>query len=471
MMLEPARLPDGSDTRSFALNRYTVHATQPDRTLRHTGFTGTMLWIAPSERWFVVLLSSRLHVGRADLAAMRREVIAGADEALRCGQGEGSPVLTGIDVLVRDDFEPLRDQRVGLITNHTGLDRFGRRTVGLIRNAPDVDLVALFSPEHGLDGVLDQPVIEDGVDRATGLRVHSLYGTTRRPSAEMLDGLDTLVFDIQDIGTRFYTYITTMGYAMEAAAEHGITFVVLDRPNPIAPLGASGPLADPDRLAFTAYQPIPLVHGMTLGELAQLFKGEFGVDCDLHVVPVEGWRRSLWWDETGLTWVNPSPNMRNPTQALLYPAVGQLEASNLSVGRGTDQPFELFGAPWIDPATGGQRALAAALNAAELPGLRFTPIVFTPTASKHKGKACGGVYIIVTDRERVRPVEAGIAMAWHLKRLFGKAFAHDAVLHMIRNAETQKAWTTAEDPGTVPATWTAALEEFKTRRQRYLIYR
>ncbi|NQT54585.1 DUF1343 domain-containing protein, partial [bacterium] len=329
------------------------------------------------------------------------------------------PVLTGIDVLVREEFKSLRNRRIGLITNHTGVDRSGRRTADLLLNAPDTKLVALFSPEHGLGGLLDQADIKDGVDRRTGLRIHSLYGKTRRPLPEMLRGIDTLVFDIQDIGTRFYTYISTMGYAMEVAAEHKLRFVVLDRPNPISRLGAAGPLADADRLAFTAYQTIPLVHGMTIGELARLFKHEFGVDCDLQVVPMAGWERSMWWDETGLTWVNPSPNMRNPTQALLYPAVGQLEASNLSVGRGTDQPFERFGAPWIDPSRGGHRTLAAALNAAALPGLRFAPIVFTPTASKHKGQRCGGVFISVTDRERVRPAEAGMALAWHLRHLFG----------------------------------------------------
>jgi len=472
LMLEPRSLGKGVFTRSLALNRYTVHASQPDRTRSHTGFTGTLIWIDPVRRCFLVLLTNRVHLGLARSAPLNRGVIEGVDEAFRLAEDDSAPVLTGIDVLVRDNFRAIRNQRVGLITNHTGLDRFGRRSVDLIRNAPNTTLVALFSPEHGLAGLLDQQSIADGVDKTTGLRVHSLYDKkTRRPTAEMLKGIDTLVFDIQDIGTRYYTYIATMGYAMEAAAEHNIAFVVLDRPNPIAPLGSAGPLTDEDRLAFTSYQSIPLVHGLTTGELAGLFKHAYGVDCGLTVIRMTGWKRSMWWDQTGLTWTNPSPNMRNPTQAVLYPAVGQLEASNLSVGRGTDQPFELFGAPWIDPSLGGHRKLAAALNAAKLPGLRFVPIVFTPTASRHKDTLCGGVFILVTDRQLVRPVEAGLVIAWHLKRLFGKAFEHDAVLRMVRNAAVQQDWTAAKDPTKVPRVWAKPLKEFEQKAAPHLIYR
>jgi len=472
LMLEPRPLGKGLLTRSLALNRYTVHATQPYRTRRHTGFTGTVIWIDPVRRCFLVLLTNRVHLGLAKSAPLNRAVIEGVDEAFRLAGDDASPVLAGIDVLVRDTFRAIRNRRVGLITNHTGLDRFGRRTVDLIRNAPGTTLVALFSPEHGLAGVLDQPNIANGVDKTTALRVYSLYNKAkRRPTAEMLEGIDTLVFDIQDIGTRYYTYIATMGYAMEAAAEHKIAFVVLDRPNPIAPLGAAGPLTDADRLAFTSYESVPLAHGLTVGELARLFKHAFGVKCELKVVPMAGWKRSMWWDQTGLTWTNPSPNMRNPTQAVLYPAVGQLEASNLSVGRGTDQPFELFGAPWIDPSLGGHRKLAAALNAARLPGLRFVPIVFTPKASRHKDKRCGGVFILVTDRQQVRPVEAGLVMAWHLKRLFGKAFDHDAVLRMVRSAAVHRAWTAAKDPNDVPQVWAKSLEEFKRKAAGCMIYR
>lgn len=472
LMLEPRRLEDGKTfTRSLALNRFTVHDSRPHRTRSHTGFTGTLIWIDPVRRCFLVLLTNRTHLGLAKTAPLRHAVIAAVDEAARLARDDSSPVLTGVDMLVRDNFRAIRNRRVGLITNHTGRDRFGRRTVDLIHNAPDVTLVALFSPEHGLAGLLDQPNIAHDVDKTTALPVHSLYGRTRRPTAEMLEGIDTLVFDIQDVGTRYYTYIATMGYAMEAAAEHKVSFVVLDRPNPIAPLGPAGPSADPDRLAFTSYQAIPLAHGLTIGELARLFKHAFGVKCELHVVPMTGWKRSMWWDDTGLTWTNPSPNMRNPTQAVLYPAVGQLEASNLSVGRGTDQPFELFGAPWIDPSLGGHRTLAAVLNAAALPGLRFVPIVFTPAASKHKDKRCGGVFILVTDRRQVKPVEAGLAIAWHLKGLFGQAFDHDAVLRMVRNAKTQQAWTQANSPTTVGRVWAGSLEEFQRKTAPHMLYR
>src|SRR5581483_2880797 len=293
-----------------------------------------------------------------------------------------NPVSTGIDVLQRGGFVPLRGRRVGLITNHTGLNREGHATADLLHAAPNLQLAALFGPEHGIRGALDEHV-PDMKDEATGLPVYSLYGARNRPTAEQLAGLDTLVFDIQDIGTRFYTYISTLGLTLEEAAKHGLRYVVLDRPNPLGGLEVEGPLADADQLSFTAYHRLPIRHGMTVGELARLFNAEKKLGADLQVILVEGWRRADFWDATNLTWVNPSPNMRSLTEALLYPGIGLLETTNISVGRGTDTPFEIFGAPWLDG-----RRLAAALNAREAPGVRFVPVRFTPKSSVYAGQAC-----------------------------------------------------------------------------------
>ncbi len=277
-------------------------------------------------------------------------------------------MLNGIDVLQRDGFAMLKGHKVGLITNHTGLNRDGVSTVKLLHEAPDVKLVTLFSPEHGFEGKLDVSKIGDQTDQSTGLKVFSLYGETRTPTKESLDGIDTLVFDIQDIGCRFYTYVSTMGNAMKAAGEHKVRFVVLDRVNPVGGVDVQGPILDDGDQSFVGYHTLPVRHGMTAGELAKMFREEMSLDVDLVVVPVEGWTRSNLFDETGLTWTNPSPNMRSLTQAVLYPGVGLLEMTNLSVGRGTDTPFELIGAPWIR-----ERELAAHLNAAGIAGVRLCP--------------------------------------------------------------------------------------------------
>ncbi len=376
----------------------------------------------------------------------------------------GADVLCGIDVLKRDDFKQLAGRKVALITNHTGRDREGNRIVDLLHDAKNVELVRLFAPEHGLYGALDEKV-GHGTDERTGLQVYSLYGETRRPTTEMLEGVDTLVFDIHDIGTRYYTYPATMGNCMEEAKKRNLRMVVLDRPNPITGIRVDGPVAEKEFHGFTAFGPLPVVHGMTIGELAKFFNAEYGINCDLVVVPCEGWKRSMWYDETNLFWVNPSPNMRNLTQAALYPCVGLLEATNLSVGRGTDQPFEVFGAPWIDG-----RKLAAALNDAKLPGLRFVPIEFTPDTREFKGKACEGVYIIVTDREALRPVESGLAMAWHLRKLFGEKFNMDNVVRLLQNRRALEALKKTDDPMSLAATWKGDVEQFKSKRSKYLMY-
>ncbi|MCW5943401.1 MAG: DUF1343 domain-containing protein [Fimbriimonadaceae bacterium] len=379
-----------------------------------------------------------------------------------------APVLNGIDVLERDGFALLKGRSVGLITNHTGRTLDGRSTADVLANAPGVRLVAFFAPEHGIRGEKDER-ISDGKDEKTGLPVYSLYNPGAkayryRPTPEQLRGIDTLVFDIQDVGARFYTYIGTMGYAMEEAAKNKVRMVVLDRPNPITGLDPEGPIADPDRLGLTAYHELPVRHGMTVGELARLFNVERKIGCDLQVVNVEGWNRSQWFDELGQTWVNPSPNMRSPVQALLYPGVCLLEATNVSVGRGTDTPFEWIGAPWMDG-----RALADAMNAKGLAGVRFYARAMTPNASKHKDEVCGGVGIIVTDRRRLEPVRMGAELAHEMARLFPKWDAK-ALVNLMHNAEAARR-VVEQGYEAAAAVWKPALRRFESVRRKYLLYR
>jgi uncharacterized protein YbbC (DUF1343 family) len=373
-------------------------------------------------------------------------------------------VLTGIDVLERDGFKPLQGQRVGLITNHTGLTADGRSTIDALHRAPGVKLVALFGPEHGIRGEVDQKV-GDSTDPRTGLPIYSLYGETTRPKPEQLRGLDALVFDIQDVGCRFYTYISTLGGALEEAGKANIHFVVLDRPNPIGGVHIEGPVADADRLSFVAWHPIPVRHGMTVGELARLYNVERQVGAGLVVVPCEGWRRTEWWDETGLTWTNPSPNMRSLAEATLYPGIGLLEYTNLSVGRGTDTPFEVLGAPWIDG-----RKLAAELNARKLRGVRFIPIRFTPSASKFAKEACGGVNILVTDRAQFRPVHAGIHVACALRKLYPDDWKLDRYDGLLVNRKAFALLRAGESAAAIEGSWKTELDDFAASRRKYLIY-
>ncbi|MFM1871119.1 MAG: hypothetical protein RL398_541, partial [Planctomycetota bacterium] len=318
-------------------------------------------------------------------------------------------VRTGADVLAAGDCAPLAGRKVGLITNHTGRTADGRRVVDVIAESEKVALVALFSPEHGWEGLVDEKV-GDTRDAATGLPVYSLYGETRTPTDAMLAGVDTLVFDIQDIGCRFYTYVSTMRNGMEVAAKKGLRFVVLDRPNPIGGLAVGGPVMKDERRDFVGAHRIPLQHGMTAGELARMIAGEDGVRVDLQIVACEGWARADRFDRTGLPWINPSPNMRSLTQALLYPGIGIIEGTNVSVGRGTDTPFEVVGAPWLDGS-----ALAARLRARNLPGVTFLAVQFTPTSSKHAGARCGGINIAITDWRTFDAVRTGIELACALR--------------------------------------------------------
>ena len=425
----------------------------------HTGFTGASLWISPPDRTFVIILSNRMHPnGTGDVRGLRRKVATVVASAIR------REVLPGIDVLERDGLAPLTGRKVGVITNHTGRTRSGRSLVALLHAAGNVELVSVFSPEHGFKGVLDEAVA-DAHDDATGVPIYSLYGETRRPTRTMLEGIDTLVFDVQDIGTRFYTYITTMGYAMEEAARHGIRFVVLDRPNPISGIRPAGPVAGADKLSFTAYHRLPVRHAMTVGELARLFNRERMIGADLHVVKVENWRRGLFFDATGLEWVNPSPNMRSLTEAILYPAIGLLEMTNLSVGRGTDRPFEHFGAPWIDGT-----ALTAALNKLDLPGVRFTATQFTPDASKFKGQACRGVDVHLIDRYDFAPARTALGIARVLERLYGEQWKHEKANRLLANEEAMTAWQQADTLDAVAQTWNQELKAFEQVRDKYLIY-
>ncbi|MCO8122128.1 DUF1343 domain-containing protein [Stieleria sp. TO1_6] len=374
-------------------------------------------------------------------------------------------VLAGIDVLRRDGFGMLRGQRVGLITNQTGRCRDGTSTAQLLAESDQVQLTALFSPEHGFRGELDVAAIGNSTDTQTGVEIFSLYGKTRRPTAEMLDQIDVLVFDIQDIGARFYTYISTMGEAMQAADEHGKRFVVLDRPNPITGQTVSGPMLDDGQESFVGFHSLPIRHAMTIGELAKLFHAELGLTCPLDVVQCDGWRRQMWWDQTGLLWINPSPNMRNLTQAMLYPGVGMLETTNLSVGRGTDTPFEVIGAPWIDPLT-----FAAELKQCKLSGVTVVPIRFTPDASRYRDESCGGVNLIVTDREQFDPLRLGVALAVTLQKRYGQQWNAGDAMRLLGSRPTLDAIESGQSVDQVMSITRAGVDEFLTRRSGHLIY-
>ena len=373
-------------------------------------------------------------------------------------------VLTGIDALVRDGFRALGGSRVGLVTNHTGLTRDGRAAIDVLHSAPNISLEALFGPEHGIRGEVDEHVA-DGQDDKTGLPIWSLYGARTRPTAQQLAGLDTLVFDIQDIGCRFYTYLSTLGHVLEAASAAALRVVVLDRPNPIGGLAAEGPLADAEALSFVAYHPVPVRHGLTLGEMARLLHAEKSLTCPLEVIACEGWHRGDWYDATGLVWTNPSPNMRRLTAATLYPGIGLLEFTNVSVGRGTDTPFEVFGAPYLAP-----RAFASALNAEGLPGVRFVPCRFTPNASVFSGEACGGVQIIVTDRDRLNAVQVGLTMAVILRRLYPESWQPEKLQTLLVNAQTQEALLAGATYADMSDNWAGVLQEFSERARAIWLY-
>jgi uncharacterized protein YbbC (DUF1343 family)/CubicO group peptidase (beta-lactamase class C family) len=469
---------------SFSVNRGEL---LPIGSFGHTGFTGTSMWIDPTTGLYVIFLSNRVHPdGKGDVTPLRARVatVAAASITTLPGGLEGAtltgrdfgpsgpvptppraPVLSGIDVMSADGFSALRNKRVGLVTNHTGRARDGATTIDLIFKAKDVKLVALFSPEHGIRGVLDANV-PSATDEKTGLPIHSLYGETRRPTAETLDGLDVIVVDIQDIGARFYTYTTTMAYVLEETARKQLPVIVLDRPNPIDGVQIEGPMLDKAQFGFTGYMSMPIRHGMTMGELARLFNSENKIGANLTVVELKNWRRDAWFDETGLPWINPSPNMRNLIQATLYPGIGAFESTNISVGRGTDTPFEQIGAPWIDGVE-----LSEALNARGLPGIRFYPVRFTPTANKYSGQECQGVFMVVTNRAVLRPVRVGVEVASLLQKLYGSKFELDAAERLFGSKEGLARLRAGDDPATIAQSWSAGESRWRLLRNQYLIYR
>jgi len=456
----------------------------------HTGFTGTSLWIDPGSKTYVIILTSRLHPdGKGDARPLRSELatfVAGAlkpvsaQEASEIGRSPVSytevmngqdlqdlrkgKVLTGIDVLEADEFNPLRGLSIGLITNHSGVDSSRRRTIDVLYSAPGVKLKAIFSPEHGISGKEDRKVLST-IDPATGLPVYSLYGEVKRPTDAMLEGLDALVFDIQDAGARFYTYISTLGYALEAAAGKGIPVYVLDRPNPISAASVQGFLPDYDQESFTAYFPVPVRHGMTVGELAELFNGEKGLGVKLQVIRMRGYERSDWYDETGLFWVNPSPNIRSLNQAVLYPGVALVEGSNVSVGRGTDTPFELVGAPWVNG-----KELAAYLNKRKIRGVRFLPSDFRPSDSRYGNVTCHGVRIVLLDRQELDAAALGIEIISALHRLYPKDFHVEKTRGMIASRRTFEAVKEGKDPHSICRQWEEPLGEFLKVREKYVLY-
>src|SRR5256885_6948239 len=464
----------------------------------HTGFTGTSIWIDPATDTFLIFLSNRVHPeGKGDVGPLRgriasivassitdaifanvRDESANAATQLLASLARlnnarsnsttttvaDAQVLTGIDVLERDEFKELNRMRIGLVTNQTGRDAAGRLTIDVLFKAPGVKLTTLFSPEHGIRGLADEKV-SDTKDEQTGLPVYSLYGESRRPKPEQLKDLDALVYDIQDVGARFYTYIPTLGYVIEEAAKAKIPIFILDRPNPINGMDVEGPVADSDKLSFTAYHTIPVRHGMTVGELARLYNDERKIGADIRVIKMENWRRAMWFDATNLTWINPSPNMRSLTEATLYPGICLLEPTNISVGRGTDTPFELIGAPWVDG-----KKLASYLNERKIAGVRFVPVRFTPKTSTFKNEECGGVNIVVTDRGKFQSVGTGIEAAAALHHLYPSEWKIDSYSRLLVNADTLERLKRGDSVESIIRSWSSSLNQFRTARARALLY-
>jgi uncharacterized protein YbbC (DUF1343 family)/CubicO group peptidase (beta-lactamase class C family) len=448
----------------------------------HTGFTGGIVWIDPFSKTFYAFLSNRVHPNgkgstttlQRTLGALSAQAVKGFDFGHVAGAlpqrpgGKvnwimgGDDVSNGIDVLYATAYKALQNLRIGLITNYTGIDRSGNPTADLLRSAPGVTLVSLFSPEHGIRGELDDN-FGDSTDPVSGLPIFSLYGERRKPTAEQLANIDALVFDIQDVGTRFYTFISTLGLAIEAAGENHKRMIVLDRVNPIDGTDFEGPLSQGDS-TFVAFHPIAVRHGMTVGELAKMFNEERNSKAELDVIALRNWHRYEWQDDAGLPWINTSPNMRNLTEATLYPGIGLLESA-ISVGRGTPTPFEIAGAPYIDADV-----LAREMNAQKLPGVEFQPIRFTPETSVFKGEACGGVRFVITDRRALRPVRTGVALAITLRRLYGERFEADKMERLLRDPEVLEAIKAAKPLDSVTSLWRHDEEAFKERRSQYLMY-
>ena len=374
-------------------------------------------------------------------------------------------VKTGMENLISNDFAPLQGKTIGLVTNHTAVDSKGTHLIDHLTKRPDILLKVVMAPEHGFKGVLDQENIQDSVDPKTGLRIHSLYGATRKPTHEMLEGIDLLLFDIQDIGVRFYTYQTTLLYAMEACSRQKIEIMVLDRPNPIGGTRFLGPPIDEDLFSFTGAFPLPILPGMTMGELASMFAGELFPQLKLTIIPCENWERSMTYEKTGLLWTSPSPNMRNLTQAFLYPAIGLLEYTNLSVGRGTDTPFECFGAPWVDPV-----AFVQKLNQRAIPGVFFVPYFFTPEQGPYKQERCGGIHIFLRDAQAFDPVDCSYTLFRLLCSEYPTQYQPENYLRLLANKRTFSMLKTQAPLSEIRKLEADYLAEFSTLRKKYLLY-
>jgi uncharacterized protein YbbC (DUF1343 family)/CubicO group peptidase (beta-lactamase class C family) len=505
-MTTPEQPPNATVARGFGWDLDSPFSTNrgellPVGSYGHTGFTGTSLWIDPTTRTYIILLTNAVHPRGGNAIALRTklatavasalplttsekeklrwESITGYNEAQAAGRRvatRNAVVKTGIDVLEEHNFDFLvgangsaPKKRIGLLTNQTGVDSQGRRTIDVLAQAPGVSLEAIFSPEHGVTGELDTTNVSNSRDAATGVTVYSVYGAKdadRRPPIDVLRNLDAVVVDFQDVGVRFYTYPATLGYFLEAAAKSGTRIVVLDRPDPITGSIVQGPVSDAGKESFVNYHPVPVRHGLTTGELARLFNGERGINAKLDVVPLEGWQRGDWYDSTGLGWINPSPNMRSLTEATLYPGVGMVEGTNVSVGRGTDTPFELLGAPWIKG-----RELAKYLNERNIAGVRFVPITFTPTTSNYAGQRCEGVNLVLISRAVLDGPELGIELASALRKLYPQNFKMERMVELLISEQVYQALLDGRDPHRIAQDWQEQVDKFQQVRQKYLLYK
>ena len=510
-MTAPQQPVNGTTLRGFGWDIDSPFSTNRGELLPvggygHTGFTGTSLWIDPSTDTYIVLMTNAVHMNvvppkekgsavslrtrvattvAAALALdppeaekMRVAAITGYNEMQSAGRRlavRNGTVKTGIDVLEETGFSALRPSKgaaprsIGLLTNQTGVDSAGRRTIDVLASVPGVSLDAIFSPEHGVAGTLDTTKLANTKDAATGTTVYSVYGgseASRHPPMDVLKRLDAVVIDVADAGARFYTYEATVGYFLEAAASAGIEVILLDRPNPVTGSFVQGSMSDEGQEKFTNYFPEPVRHGMTLGELAMMTNVERHIGAHLEVIPMEGWQRGDWFDSTGLEWVNTSPNLRNLTEATLYPGVAMIEGTNVSVGRGTDTPFEVVGAPWMK-----SRELAAYLNARGIQSVRFVPVAFTPSSSNFAGERCEGVNLIVQDRNTLDSPELGVELAAALHRLYPQYFKLEKMADLLVSQAVYEAISAGEDPRRIAQDWQEPLQKFLRMREKYLLYK
>ncbi len=502
-MTTPQQPPNLTDVRGlgwdidspFSSNRGELLPVGP---FGHTGFTGTSLWIDPTTNTYIILLTNAVHIKEGNVIALRTEVATAVAAALQLQPSEeqkmrvaritgyneaavadrrvvvrNGQVSNGIDELEARDFDGLRvpgiaTPKVGLVTNQTGVDSHGRRTIDILAHARGLQLSAIFSPEHGVQGTSDSADIGNTKDGATGVTVYSVYGDSdakRRPPLDVLRRLDVLVFDMQDVGVRFYTYETTLGYFLEAAAKTGKPIVVLNRPNPINGAYVQGPVSDAGQESFVNYYAVPVRHGMTIGELAKLYNGERHINANLTVIPMRGWMRGDWFDSTSQLWVNPSPNLHDLNQVTLYPGVAMIEATNVSVGRGTDSPFEVVGAPWVSA-----KRLAAYLNQRNIAGVRFVPITFTPVSGPYAHQECEGVNIIITNREVLDAPELGLELASALHDAAPVGFDIGRMKPLLANQAAFTALQAGEDPRRIADDWRDGIEQFMQIRKKYLLY-